>query len=274
MTVVVNDNEHKVAAAFSKQSNVFDQLYSSNPIIQYKRQRTRQAVLKQLNPGDTILELNTGTGEDAIYFAQKGFRVHATDLSDGMLKILSDKKDSLPIAEKITVEKCSFTDLDLLKNKGPFDHIFSNFGGLNCTGDLARVLASLKPLVKPGGGITLIIIPPFCLWETLLIFKGRFKTGTRRFFSRNGRSATIEGEKFTCWYYSAAYIKKHLAENFEIVSLEGLCAIVPPSYLETFPSKYPRLFSFLKKWEDRLCDKWPFRSLGDYFIISLKKKED
>jgi ubiquinone/menaquinone biosynthesis C-methylase UbiE len=271
MSEVVGHNEQKVAAAFSKQSVVFDNLYSSSPIIQYKRKRTRQAVLRNLKPGASILELNAGTGEDAIYFAQKGFKVHATDISEGMLYRLAEKIEGLPFAENISFEKCSFNELHFLKNVGPYDHIFSNFGGLNCTDRLDKVLQSFNQLLAPGGSFTLVIIPPFCLWESLLIFKGRFRTATRRFFSRNGTKAKIEGEEFTCWYYSPSYIKKHLPVNFSIVSVEGLCTLVPPSYLETFPTKHPRLFGLLKRWEDRVCGWRFFRMVGDYFVITCWK---
>ena len=45
-----------------------------------------------------------------------------------------------PLADKVTSELCSFTELENLKDKGPYDLIFSNFAGLNCTGELEKVL--------------------------------------------------------------------------------------------------------------------------------------
>lgn len=76
---------------------------------------------------------------------------------------------------RITTELCSFTQLDALKARGPYDAVFSNFGGLNCTPDLDKVLASFNSLLKPGGVATMVIIPEFCLWEALLVFKGKFR---------------------------------------------------------------------------------------------------
>ncbi len=64
--------------------------------------------------------------------------------------------------------------------------IFSNFAGLNCTGKLDQVLLSFDPLLKPGGLVTLVLLPPFCVWETALVLKGKFKTAFRRFFSKKG----------------------------------------------------------------------------------------
>jgi ubiquinone/menaquinone biosynthesis C-methylase UbiE len=262
--------EIQAATAFSLQSAVFDQLYSPDPIIQYKRQRVRTHIEKYLQPGSRLLELNCGTGEDALYFAGKGFSIHATDISQGMLDKLEEKKHAL--SQDITTQICSFNHLEQLHDKGPFDHIFSNFGGLNCTPDLDKVLASLDPLLKPGGAVTLVIISKFCLWETLLLFKGKFATAFRRFFSASGRKAVIEGSSFRCWYYSPAYVRKHISKKYIQVGLEGLCTIVPPSYMEGFAAKHPKLYSRLCKLENRYKDRWPWRVMGDYFIISLKKR--
>lgn len=264
-------NEVLAEDAFSRQSAVFDELYSSNTIVNYKRQRVRSHVLAYLKPQSRILELNSGTGEDALFFASLGHRVHATDISTGMQQVLKTKVNQAGMDGLITNEICSFTNLEQLQNKGPYDAIFSNFGGLNCTERLDEVLASLPPLLKEGGTATLVIIPPFCLWETLLMFKGKFKTAFRRFFSKNGRTAHIEGQYFKCWYYSAGYVKKHLPPGLRVDSVEGLCTIVPPSYIEGFAEKHPRLYRWLKNRESHLKKTWPWKHIGDYYIITLKK---
>ena len=116
-------NEVLTEAAFSKQSVIFDALYSGNTIVQYKRERVRTHVLSSLPPESHILELNCGTGEDAIFFAGMGHRVHATDLSGGMLEQLAKKVDARGLNDRITHELCSFTALDTLRNQGPYDLI-------------------------------------------------------------------------------------------------------------------------------------------------------
>ena len=271
MSTPVYHNEAAVAQAFSLQAPHFDVLYGTDAIIQYKRSRVRAHILSFLKGGNTLLELNCGTGADALYFAERGFRVHATDLSPTMLDVLNQKREVYPAGSRVTSETCSFTRLEELESKGPYDYLFSNFGGLNCTGELNTVLKSLHSLVKPGGYVTLVIISRFCLWETLLLLKGRFRTATRRFFAAGGRKAKVEGSSFRCWYYSPSYVRRHIDPSFELVSLEGLCTIVPPSYIEHFGEKHPRLFSFLKKREDAWKDRWPWNRMGDYFIVTFKK---
>ena len=63
-----------------------------------------------------------------------------------------------------------------------------------------------------------------------------------------------------------------MKEKYEALSVEGLCTLVPPSYLENFPTKWSFLFNFLKEKENKWKSKWPWKSIGDYYIISLRKK--
>jgi len=264
--------EEAAARAFNKQAPQFDLLYSNNTIVQYKRKRVREHVAKVLSARSSILELNAGTGEDAIYFAQQGHTVHATDISEGMQDILRKKVKDHDLAGKISTENCSFTDLEALQQQGPYDFIFSNFAGLNCTSQLDKVLSSFKFLLKPNGIVTLVLLPKFCLWEFLLLFRGRFKTAFRRFTGAKGAKAKIDNEHFRCWYYNPSYIRKHLKASFEVVDLEGLCTIVPPSYIEHFAEKHTSLYSSLVKKENKWKSKWPWKVIGDYYIITLKRK--
>src|ERR1700761_4497179 len=140
-------NEKEAAQGFSRQSAGFDAYDATNTIIHYKRARVREHVLRYLKTGGSVLELNAGTGEDAIFFAGQGYTVHATDLAEGMQEKLREKVRRAELTEKITTELCSFNALEALKERGPYDLIFSNFAGLNCTGELDKVLQSFSPLL-------------------------------------------------------------------------------------------------------------------------------
>lgn len=264
--------EQQASEAFSRQAPVFDTTYAGNTIVHYKRKRVREHVEQYLTPKASILELNAGTGDDAIYFASKGHHVHATDISTGMQDQLARKTKEANLDEFISREICSFTALENLSNQGPYDHIFSNFAGLNCTNQLDKVLDSFGWLLKPGGYATMVILPKFCFWEFLLLFKGKFKTAFRRFSGRKGSRAHIEGEYFRCWYYNPSFIRHHLKNNFETMAVEGLCTVVPPSYIENFAEKHSRLYHFLERKESKWKSSWPWKFIGDYYIITIKKK--
>jgi ubiquinone/menaquinone biosynthesis C-methylase UbiE len=265
-------HEQGAAKAFSKQAPVFDAIYGADTIFQYKRKRVRDHAMQYLLPQSQILELNAGTGDDAVFFAHQGHSVHATDISGGMQEMLAKKIEQEKLQHRVSYELCSFSELENLQKQGPYDMIFSNFGGLNCTQDLAKVLSSFYYLLKPGGLVTLVILPKFCLWELLLLFKGRFRTAFRRTSGRKGTRAHIEGEYFRCWYYNPSFVKRHLKDLFKVVSQEGLCTLVPPSYMAHFPEKHPNVYRFLQKKENRWKSNWPWKNIGDYYIITLQKK--
>jgi ubiquinone/menaquinone biosynthesis C-methylase UbiE len=271
-TISAQFDEQNAETAFTNQSGVFDQIYAADTIINYKRSRVRGHVLQFLPPNSAILELNSGTGEDALFFAGLGHKVHATDISTGMQQALKSKVAANKMEQSISAENCSYTQLDQLQNRGPYDLIFSNFAGLNCTGELHKVLSSFDGLLKPNGTVTLVMLPKFCLWETLLVFKGKFRTAFRRLFSNRGRKAHIDGVYFKCWYYNPSFIIKRLKHQFDLLAVEGLCTLVPPSYIEGFAEKNPAMYEFLKIKEDKLKSRWPWKYVGDYYIISVRKK--
>ncbi len=90
---------------------------------------------------------------------------------------------------------------------------------------------------------------------------------------KKGSKAHIEGQFFRCWYYNPSFVKRNLEDSFDLVSIEGLCTLVPPSYIEKFAEKHPHTFELLKKKEEKLKGKWPWKCIGDYYIITMKKKD-
>jgi ubiquinone/menaquinone biosynthesis C-methylase UbiE len=259
----------QVSAAFSKQSAVFDELEKNNPIIRWMRERVWKHVLSFWQPGGNILELNAGTGIDAVFFARQGFHMHATDNAEGMINELKSKVLNLNLQDKISVEKCSFEELQKLDKNG-FDHIFSNFGGLNCTDKLDSVINSFLDLLKPGGTATLVIMPPICPWELALALKGNTKVAFRR-LKKGGTNSNVEGISFKSFYYRPSEVIKMFGKQYKTVSIESLGSIVPPPYLEKVPARYPTLFRGLTKLEESLGNAWPFNSWADHFIITMQR---
>jgi ubiquinone/menaquinone biosynthesis C-methylase UbiE len=269
METRVQVQEKNVSDAFSRQSGIFDELDKKDEIIQWMRARVRAHVLRHSRPGK-MLELNCGTGLDAVFFAEHGYEVLATDNSPGMLEELKKKIYGNALQHRIRVQQCSFHALETLGSE-PFDHVFSNFGGLNCTDDLERVIRKIRPLLKPGGIATLVIMPRICPWEISLALKGSFRLARRR-FSRQGAESNVEGVQFRTWYYSPRYLKRAFGKNFETIALSGLASVHPPPYLENFPKKFPGLSAFLRRWDERLQHLPFFRSCADHYIISMKNR--
>lgn len=254
-------------AAFTKQSDHFDELDRSNKLASHLRERVRKEVLKWHTKPADILELNCGTGIDAIYYASKGHKVFATDASSGMIRKLEEKLNGR--ASGIQCKLLSYHEVRQLKGL-KFDHIVSNFGGLNCTGNLEEVLNQFYDLLHEKGKVTLVIMPKVCPWELIQVFKGKFRTAFRRL--RGKTVAKVEGISFECFYYNPSFIIRRMRKDFEIRTLKGLFICVPPEFYTGFVERYPRLYKRLAWLDDRISGYFPFNRCCDHFMITLEKK--
>src|SRR5688500_3425722 len=78
-------------------------------------QRMRAAVWRRLDavfrPGERVLELNCGTGEDAVHLAGRGVRVLATDTSPEMLAIARAKVERAGLTERVEIARLPIEEL-------------------------------------------------------------------------------------------------------------------------------------------------------------------
>src|SRR4029077_2526046 len=70
---------------FSAKALVYDNYGADHPVILWARAQVRGHLMALVPPPAHILELAAGTGANAAFLAEHGYRVHATDLADGMV---------------------------------------------------------------------------------------------------------------------------------------------------------------------------------------------
>lgn len=258
-------NYTAVNRAFTAQSAHFDSDETGNVILAEWRQRIYRHVSEFLRPSNSILELNAGTGIDAVHFAGAGHLVTATDLSDGMIRQLEQKTLVTPL---LTVRQLSFEKLDVLAGQ-KFDFVFSNFGGLNCIAELTRVTGTLPALLLPKACLTFVIMPKVCPWEWLWIFKGRWKDAFRR-FSRNGAEATIDGVRFRAYYHAPGEVQRALGPSFKLLRLESLGIFSPPPSALNFIRRFPHIHAALRRLDGWVQKRSPFNRCGDHVILTFQ----
>ncbi len=265
------DQNENINKGFSKISHEYEQFDKTSSLVTWMRMRVRNHFEKNATPKGRILEINCGSGIDAVYFAKNGYQVHATDIATGMINYVEQKIKSENLENNLSCELLSFDELNSLNTK-KFNHIFSNFGGLNCSSltELETVFNSFDNLLAPNGTITLVIMPKICMWEFLRIFKGQ-KSAFRR-LKKGGVIANIEGEKVHTYYHTKKQIKNLLSENFANFKVENICFFAPTENSENFTRKHPKLFKTLTKL-DIISSKILFlQGYGDYYILSAEKK--
>lgn len=271
---------------FSRKAAVYDAYGAEHPAIQWTRGVVRAHILSltpALSHGERadfplplgeglgvrvkLLELNAGTGDDAAYFAERGLRVHATDLADGMVAEIQRKIETRSLHGSLTVQQVSFTELERVTG-GPFDLVFSNFGGLNCLPDLRPVAQKLPLVLKPGGYVVWVIMPPLCPWELAQALRGRFRVAFRRL--RRRTRAHVEGAYFSTCYFPSSAVLQALGPSFSISNLQSLSLFSPPAFMDGFPRRFPRLFRWLTQ-VDACVTGWPvFNAIGDFLMLTAR----
>ena len=134
-----------IAEAFSRTAEKYDSFAEDHPHLRRMRNKVYVHVMRHVPRGAHILELNAGTGTDAVQLAQRGYLVHATDIAPGMLNRLQEKVEKLRLQDRVTMEERSFLALEQVQG-GPFDAVFSDLGGLNCIPDLTPVIQQLPKI--------------------------------------------------------------------------------------------------------------------------------
>lgn len=267
----VKPENNSIKKGFSSISHDYEALDKTSGLILWMRNRVRKHFANTLSSNNNILEVNCGSGIDAVFFAKSGLQVHATDVAEGMICYVRSKIISEKLQEYLTCEVLSFNNLDKLKS-GYYTHIFSNFGGLNCSpiDELEKVFHSFKEILEPQGSITLVIMPRICLWEFFKIFKGN-TTAFRR-LKRKSVLANIKGERVQTYYHSARKVKAVLRAYFEDFQIENISFVGPTGNRNEFCEKHPFTFKILSGF-DTISNKIPFlRGYGDYYIITAKRK--
>jgi ubiquinone/menaquinone biosynthesis C-methylase UbiE len=267
-TPILDDHFDRVATAFSRKAAEYDAFGDDHINLARMRRKVYDHVLRFLQPTDRLLELNAGTGIDAAFFARRGQTVHAIDIAPGMIDHLAMKIDQQQLADRLTVQTLSFTELDRVKG-GPYHYVLSNFGGLNCIADLSLVTRHLSRVLLPGGIVTWVIMPPICPWEIALLLKGHFKLATRR-WHRHGILAHVEGVRFMTYYFTPRQVLTALGSGFRLLRLEGLSVFTPPADRVDFPRRFPRLYRALVNIDDALAPRAPFNHWGDFFILTAQ----
>jgi SAM-dependent methyltransferase len=257
-------------AVFDAFAPTYDADFTQTRLGQMLRGRVWQILERAFTPGDHILELACGTGEDALRLAQRGIQVTATDGSAEMIQATRLKAQRAGVENLITAEQYSFQDfVSSAPPQSPiYDGLFSNFGGLNTIGEWRPLAQSLAQWVKPGGKAVLVPMGPVCPWETgWYLLHGRFSKAVRRF--KKVSQAKIGSATIPIWYPSARQLKAAFRPWFRHLETRSLGFWLPPSYLDHLVNRWPNLFGRLNTFEAataRLTWGW-----GDHYIICFER---
>lgn len=221
-----------------------------------------------------ILELNCGTGEDALRFAQKEHQVLATDLSSKMVNVTNTKIIQNHLTDFVETLKIGIEDISPENVGQDYDLVFSNFGGLNCiqSDDLLNLSLELSKILKPKGHFIAVVMPNYCMMESLyFLAKFQGKKILRR-SNPKGLPVNVEGQSVHTWYYSPQQFYKHFTEHFKNIAQKPIGLFVPPSYMEPYFRTKPKQLNALNTLDQSLNRFSTTARIADHFLIDLERK--
>ncbi len=264
--------------AFDEIATAYDAVEAGNSIFQWMRRRVQRAALSTFERGGRILEAGCGTGTDALFFAEHGYRVVALDPASEMVAVASEKILLAGFSNAVEFRQGGAERIEeLVQTYGAasFDGIFSNFGALNCVADLRQFARSAARLLRPGGTMLLNMMPPICPWEIgYYLFKRQPAEAFRRWRGRSGTpgiSVNVGHQKVQTYYHTHTAVVAAFLHSFEIEKQFALGVFAPPPYLHSI-TRYQKFFSVLLNCE-KVMTGWPLlRNWGDHVVIVLRKR--
>ncbi len=259
------------AAAFDHIGARYDLEFTNTELSRWFRQRVWERLGVLYQPGDHVLELGCGTGEDAIWLAKRGVHVLATDGSEAMIAETARKAQAEGVGANVEVRQLDLNEAATwdLPTQG-FDGAYSNYGPLNCVGDWRAIGDQLSRALRSGGKVGLGVMGPWCPWEVFWFgIHGDIRNATRRF--RKSTVAHLDGKYFNVYYPTPGRLERDLENGFRHSLLWGLGVFLPPSDLYKPIGRRPWLVRPLLALERLTASHWPFKYLGDHYWLELER---
>lgn len=270
MSVSINSMLTETPTPFDDMAADYDRSFTHSLLGTRMRQAVWQRMDSHFKPGDHVLELNCGTGEDAVHLAQRKVRVCATDIAAGMTRATREKVTRYGLERLVVVRQMSIEALNqsppcLPMPAGGYDGALSNFGGLNCVGNLEAVAEGLAACLRPGATALLCIMGPVCPWEWgWYLRKGQPAKAFRR-LKRGG----VVWRGLTIRYPSVRTVRRAFEPTFRLRRVSAVGALLPPTYAETWAVRHERLITALDGWERRFETLLPL--VADHYLLELER---
>ena len=250
----------------------YDADFTYTPIGKAQRAQVWKAIQHSISTDKNILEINAGTGEDAVFLSSLGYHITATDASKAMLDVAMYKSKQLENAPEWI--QLPMEDIATHFPEASFDVLFSNFGGINCLDEetLVSFFTAMNRVLKPEADIVLVIMGRKCLWERLYFGLKGLKSKANRRMQEGEVLANIPGAKLACYYYGPEEIMVLLQRHYRLKNVLPIGFFVPPSYLNPLFRKLPFLIPIFSFMDSLLPPGSFFANRADHYYLHMQRK--
>jgi len=254
--------------SFNNYAKNYDDHFTFSLIGKAQREIVQNYLRSITDKERSILEINCGTGEDAVLLSREFKKVTCTDISEEMIKVCREKTKELKNCRSLV---SSIQELD--KNiSEKYDIVFSDFGGINCLNksDLKIFAVNTENLISNEGELIFVIMGRKCLWERMYFL---WKSDRYKAYRRSDKQPILTnvGEaEFSTYYYSPEEIR-NIFSNFNIINKKAVGFFIPPSYLNPFFEKHRTFFSILRTLDKAVRGISYLSDYSDHYLIHLKR---
>jgi ubiquinone/menaquinone biosynthesis C-methylase UbiE len=263
------DPAHFAQAYWDTAAETYVHDFTGTGIGETRRRAVWRRLDKIFSPGQKLLELNCGTGIDAVHLAENGMQLVACDISSRMIELARQLAVSTNTSESIDFRVLPNEEIGSLKGENVFDGAFSNFCGLNCVEDLPAVVRELTRLVRPGAPVLLCMIGRFVPWEIAwFLAHGEPGKALRRLRGNSFHSSGPGAVRIQ--RPSVKEIARVMSPAFRLQRWSGVGIAVPPTYTENRMQHFPRTIKGLAGI-DRMIEDLPlFRGMADCVVLEFE----
>jgi SAM-dependent methyltransferase len=261
-----------IIAPFDAVAETYDEVFTNSLIGRAQRNSVWRELDRCFGSGQRILELNCGTGVDAIHLAERGVETLACDAAPRMIEVACRRLRAAKVLAKVGFRVLATENISRLEDEGPFDGALSNFAGLNCVENLRNVARHLASLLRPGGRFVACMAGRFVGWEVIwYLSHGNVRKALRRFHPEGATARLADGVTLRVHYPSVGDMARMFAPEFKLRRWKGVGVVVPPSYLEHLAQRYPAALKALAK-ADRWLGRVPLaRSMADHKLLEFER---
>jgi SAM-dependent methyltransferase len=251
----------------------YDEVFTYSKIGQAQRFAVWRELQNAFQTGSRVLEVGCGTGFDACFLAGQGVDVIACDSSPEMIRV-AGRRVRNDTRGKIELRVLAAEDISTLTDQAPLDGAFSNFGVLNCIGNLKQFAADLAPLMKPKATVLFCYLGPFCIWEVFwYLAHGELRKAFRRLRRAGATGRLAPGASIRVHYPSVRLLARTFAPWFRLVSWKGVGISVPPSYVEPWLGRFPKVLQLASRMDDIVESCPGIRILSDHILLKFERED-
>lgn len=254
---------------FYKESCIEDERLTKDKMHKVEFITTTNYIEKYLKPGDRILEIGAGTGAYSLYYANKGYKVDAIELSKSNVEVFKSKitKDlDVNVIQGNAVDLSVYKDntFDITLCLGPLYHLFKEEETTSAIKEAIRV-------TKPGGKIYLA----FILFDLTMLTWG-FKEknvyenyGENKQISENFKPNNAEELIFNMRYFEdiKKLIKSFNIKTINYVATDGIGRVIKDEINQMSEEEY----NLYIKYHLSICEREDLIGYSGHILAILEK---